>query len=68
MDVCGIELSDLPDGSTPLELVLSMKVLSADGDVALVERMSRGLGQWEALGMAVTLTDSLRASLMHTDD
>lgn len=68
MDIGGIEVADLPEGAVPLEIVLSMKVMSDDGIVSLVERASRGVAHWEALGMAVTLCDSLRAGLMSSRD
>lgn len=63
MDFLGIEFTDLPDGATALEAVVLVKVIDADGHVGLVERSSKGLTLWEALGMAVTFADSTRDQL-----
>lgn len=63
MEILGIEMMDLPAGCTAVEAVLLVKVLDADGGVGLVERTSRGLSSWEALGMAVTFADSMRGQL-----
>lgn len=59
----GLETISLPEGYTPLEVVVAVKCLTADGRVALVNRFSRNVTTWEAVGMAVSLADSLRAQL-----
>jgi hypothetical protein len=63
MDLVGIHLPDLPDDITPLECVVTIKALDGEGTVVLYERISDGLATWEALGMTITLADSLRAHL-----
>lgn len=63
MDCAGIHVPDLPDGITPLEVVVSIKTLDQDGSIAIYERLSEGLSPWEALGMLTTLADSLRDQL-----
>jgi hypothetical protein len=63
MDFLGIEFTDLPDGATALEVVVLVKVIDADGHVGLVERSSKGLTLWEALGMATTFADTMRDQL-----
>ncbi len=69
MDIAGINVPDLPEGFTPLEALISIKGLDADGNVMLVERITDGIASWEALGMATTMADSLRQRLtqMHDD-
>jgi hypothetical protein len=43
---------ELPDGDTPLEAVLTMKILVADGNVAYVTRITKNLSVVEGIGMA----------------
>lgn len=59
----GIEVPDLPDGYTPLEVVYTVKCLDEDGALALVNGASDGLNTWEAMGMATSLADDLRDAL-----
>lgn len=74
-DAYGLETISLPDGYTPLEVIVAVKCLSESGHVALVHRFSRNLTTFEAVGMAVSLSDSLRQHLQrdfescdHPDD
>lgn len=66
--VGGVYLHDLPDGVVPLATVMSIKALNPDGRPTYYERWSPDLHSVEALGMATTLADSLRARLigLHT--
>jgi hypothetical protein len=66
--VFGLEVGDLDQGVTPIEVVVSLKGLSPDGDVVLYERMSEGLSRWEAIGMLMTHADGLRQSLLLGED
>lgn len=53
----------LPDGYVELEALTITKCLNEDGDLILHTAKSDGLNSWEALGMAITTADSLRAAL-----
>lgn len=61
--VFGLEIDDLDEGVTPIEVVVSLKGLDEDGRVILYERMSSGLSPWEAVGMLMTHADGLRQML-----
>ena len=61
--VFGLEIDDLDEGVTPIEVVVSLKGLDGDGRVILYERMSSGLSPWEAVGMLMTHADGLRQML-----
>jgi hypothetical protein len=65
--VFGLEVGDLDDGVTPIEVVVSLKGLDENGRVILYERMSAGLSGWEAIGMLMTHSDGLRAALVNDD-
>jgi hypothetical protein len=62
--VFGVEMPDLPEGAVPLDVVCLVKALDAEGRMMLCERSSDGLTRWEALGMATTFADSMRARLI----
>ena len=66
-EVHGIEIDDLPEGFTALEIVYSVKCLDEDGSVSLVNGASDGLNTWEALGMVISAADDLRAGLQGDD-
>ncbi len=51
MDVFGVEVCELPDGWTCLEVVVVAKALDDEGRVALAIRTSDTLNQWETVGM-----------------
>lgn len=60
----GLEMTgSLPEGALVVDVLLVAKVLDADGDVMLVQMASPGLTTWEAAGMAVAISDSLRDGL-----
>lgn len=51
----GVEIIELADGYTPLEAVVLVKCLDADGHIAWVQRWSEGLHIVEVLGAATTM-------------
>ena len=61
MDVGGVEVVDLPDGWTGLEVVAAFKCLNEDGEVCYVVRTSDALQGMEAVGM-------LRAACRQQED
>lgn len=42
---------DLPADITPLEAIVSIEALDADGNLVLVNKRTRGLSPWKAWGM-----------------
>lgn len=56
-------LDSLPEGTTALEWVISVKCLDEDAEVCLYSTRSDGLTAWEALGMATSAADDLREAL-----
>lgn len=62
--VFGLEVGDLDEGVTPIEVVVSLKGLDENGRVILYERKSDGLSGWEAVGMLMTHADGLRRALI----
>jgi hypothetical protein len=60
-------LAGLPEGAVPLEYIISVKALDENGYVCLYTQRSGGCTPWEALGMAVSLADGLRAELVADD-
>jgi hypothetical protein len=62
--VFGLQVGDLDEGVTPVEVVVSLKGLDEDGRVILYERRSDGLSGWEAVGMLMTHADGLRRELV----
>lgn len=57
----GLEVNDLPDGCTPLEVVGAVKVLNDEGELELWGFQSENVTFWEAAGM-------LRVSLSEYED
>lgn len=53
----------LPDGFVPMDAVVVVKGLDADGGTAVFECSTTTLSTWEALGMVIACGDSLRAAL-----
>ncbi len=51
IEVYGVEVDELPENWTPLEVVVLVKCLNEDGDDAVANRISAGLSAWEALAM-----------------
>jgi len=47
----GLDVNDLPDGATPLEVVGAVKVLNSDGELELWGFQSENVTFWEASGM-----------------
>lgn len=62
MDVCGLDVVDLPAGHTPLEVVLYVKTLDEDGDVGWCRRGTAGLSDEEVVGI---LTADTQRVLSH---
>lgn len=47
----GLPVSDLPEGTVPIEVVGAVKVLGADGNVELWGFQTEDVTFWEAVGM-----------------
>lgn len=58
-----LDVSHLPTGCTPLEALVSVKMLDEDGNVVLYDCATLGLNSWEAVGMAIAVADRLRDAL-----
>lgn len=59
-----LEVGDLPDNVSPLEMVTVVKFMDDSGEVSLAIRMSDGLSHWEAIGMLVAGGDAARQALI----
>lgn len=57
----------LPDGCVELERIEIIKYLDADGNPVLIHQASESLRTWEAIGMCVFTTDTLRRALLEED-
>lgn len=65
----GIELDgELPEGWTPLEVVVTIKCLDQDGDVAMDHFASHGVNSFEAWAMSQWTADTLRDGLRSKED
>lgn len=65
----GIELDgDLPEGWTPLEVVITVKCLNEEGKVAMDHFASHSLNSWEAWAMSQWTADTLRDGLRPRSD
>lgn len=62
-----VDASHLPEGYTPLEAVVCLKVLDADGEVAYYDCATNTLTSVEGIGMAIIVADRLRKAVL-TDD
>ncbi len=58
--VFGVEVDELPEGVTPLEVVVLVKALDEAGDVCIYTRESATLTMWEAMGMLQMVADQRR--------
>jgi hypothetical protein len=58
-----IDVPDLPDGYTPLEIAAVLKCLDEHGEVTLCVRTSNGIMAWEVVGMLIAASDMARADL-----
>jgi hypothetical protein len=63
-----LDAGHLPEGFVPLEAVVVVKGLTADGQTAVFECATDGLSTWEALGMTTACSDALRRALLVSDD
>jgi hypothetical protein len=63
-DVLNIDVPDLPDKFTPLELVAVVKCLDDQGNPTIAVRTSEGLMAWEVIGMLTAASDMARADLV----
>ena len=60
-EVCpGLEIRELPDGAVPLEALVLVKVLTAEGQASWASRCTEGIGDAEALGALIGETDRRR--------
>lgn len=51
MDLFSLEVTPLPEGATPLELVGIAKILNSDGEPEVWGFQTNDLTFWEAIGM-----------------
>lgn len=58
--VFGVEVDELPDDITPLEVVVLVKALDQANDVCVYTRESASLSVWEAMGMLQMVADQRR--------
>lgn len=63
MNVCGLEVADLPDGFTPLEAIVLVKALDDEGDVTWCRRGTDGLTDEECVGILTADTQRIVNSL-----
>lgn len=63
-EIFGVSIPTLPDGAVALEAIVLVKGVSPEGASMWWEVRSAGLSRQEALGMAITFADTLRASLV----
>lgn len=63
MSVYNLDIEPLPEATTPLEAVVVIKVLDADGEVSLWVRTTAGLNGWERLGMLEIAAHSAKCAL-----
>jgi hypothetical protein len=69
--VFGVDLDEddqLPEGWTPLEVVVTIKCLDEEGEVKMEHFASSGLNTWEAWGMSQWTADTLRNGLHDEGD
>lgn len=70
-DVLGITVADPPEGWTPMEAIVIVKALNAEGADAWFTRVSDGLGGMEALGALTgacrTQADDIAESFLPDD-
>lgn len=59
---------DLPDGFVPVEAVIVLTGIDADGDEAVHSRATSGLMTYAAIGLLAVTSDRLRAALLDGDD
>lgn len=64
MFYCGIELPEPAEGEIAMEAVVLVKVMTKEGKITYREWASAALHPIEALGMASTFQDTLRATIM----
>jgi hypothetical protein len=68
-DALGIELDgELPEGWTPLEVVVTVKCLNEKGEVQMDHFASHGLNSFEAWAMSQWTADTLRDGLRSGDE
>lgn len=67
IDISDLAWDDDPeyDNCQPLEAVLLIKALDADGNLTLIERTTQGITAWEMVGMATTFADGVRRYLLN---
>lgn len=58
--VFGLEVRDLPEGEIPVEAVVVVKALTAEGESVLSLRYTSGLAAWDRAGL-------LRAATLRAD-
>lgn len=56
----GIEVAPLPDKVVPLEAIVLVKALDADGDVSYFHRFTKSLMPVEAIGALIGAADVMR--------
>jgi hypothetical protein len=58
--VCGITLGDVPETSTPIEVIVIFKALNANGESCIYHRASAGLAIWDEIGLLTLVLDRKR--------
>lgn len=59
---------DLPDGFVPVEAVVVLTGMDADGDEVVHSRATPGLMTYAAIGLLTVTSDRLRSALLEEDD
>jgi len=60
----GLNVSDLPEGSMPLEVVGAVKVLNEDGHPELWGFQTKSVTFWEAVGMLSITLEQFQSGLI----
>lgn len=61
--VFDLDMLDLPEGSTPLEAVVMITCLNAEGNQRMITRSTSGIMGWEVVGLLVAGTDLYREAI-----
>jgi hypothetical protein len=64
----GVEVAELPEGTQPIEVIVVVKALSADGEVSSFMHTSAGISQWEKIGLLQMYADLVRAQAVDNSE
>lgn len=56
----GIELAELTEGWTPIDAIVLIRCIDAEGNTGWLQRISAGVGTAEVVGALVCSADTLR--------